>query len=191
MDIPAYIKECFDPIKKQFAKRGFTINDAEPVFQPLYLRSVAYQLGEYRLKSDILIQGLLVGRVRIEFQRSCRVRLTHKSVPNKHSQTTNGGSPTKNRLFIGILGFEKVQKSQYFTIAQNQTGQREVPIVTMTSSMVRGIPGLPVQALRDSSGNIMRGRPKVKRFAAFAVKQFQEKHLAHQTSEACEFIHDQ
>jgi hypothetical protein len=188
MDCLAYVKECLGPIRKQFLKRGYTVVDAEPVFKKGGGLPQLDSNLRIVVQADILLQDHTVGLVRINFHRWTRARqIGSGDMDSGH--ITNGGNPIKQKLEIEISGWERFDTFE-FGLENNGSRLKETRIALKSSSFFRGTsnPHIIGTPLFDLSGRIMKGKPKIRKFAAFAAKKFVEEFMPKVTGEAVEHV---
>jgi hypothetical protein len=161
MNSKAYALETFLAVQRVFERRGFSwMTIAETPAENKY--------GQVDCRSVILLEGKRVGNFHLRYSRVTRSkRLANGSSVNTHH-------PVKNTLWLEVLGYEADELTQ-------------VDVIHRSSSFWRGVPGIPAKPMLDSTGNPMRGRPKVRRWATYAAKAL----LVHHVNKQAEYVHEQ
>jgi len=63
-------------------------------------------------------------------------------------------------------------------------------IARKASAFWRGVNRIPATPMLDSEGRFVGGRPKIRKWAAWAAKQFAEKYLPEHINDHAQHIHD-
>ncbi len=159
LDGKAYCEEVWRAVARPFTRRGYSCSRGQLTLD---------NPNQIVLSASISRESRLVGRFRIHYRCVHRRKQTKDGPRETHH-------PLKYHLYLELRG-EMVAETE-----------SEVKVVAnKTSCFERGVPGCPAQPMFDDKGHRKRGRPKVRKWAAWAAKRL----AVYETEVNVEAVHE-
>src|SRR5271157_1057010 len=175
MDLQGFSRDCAAILRRQFERRGFIIFQAEPMclHGSLDGEGVAFEM-------QIFLREFLVGYITFSYHYHRQDYLIKKAGSDIiQMRIVHTDKPKRHRMVIRIMGVDQPHQSA----SHNQVANK-------TSAFWRGVNRIPATPILDSEGRLVGGRPKIRKWTAWAAKQFAEKYLPEYINDHAQYIHD-
>jgi hypothetical protein len=153
----AYCQEVTASVRRVFERRGFSF--AEHV--------ITDKTDAATIRAVVLLEGRQMGLFSLRYKKHVRRRRQEDG----SLRTTH--HPVRHSLYLEVSWFP-------------ESGDNPEDVAHKSSSFLRGTPGQPGLPLLNNQGRLCGGRPKIRKWAAYAAKALA---VYHATKQA-EYVHD-